>query len=171
MEITFGVRHSPGIDRRRISGTRKVPVRRVPAANPSQPRPRCAACTVSTRPANQSESHGNHRGRARDRATAATQLRGRGARRVKFRVARLVYLAFSRDETILGFGCPKQDRAALLATRPDVFLPPDPADERYHWLQLRLAAIDRPELDEFVIDAWQLVVPKSIAAAYLANLS
>ena len=88
--------------------------------------------------------------------------------RVKFRVGRLVYLAFSRDETILGFGCPKEDRPALLAARPEVFLPPEPADERYHWLQLRMAAIDRPELDEFVIDAWQLVVPKSVAAAYLA---
>jgi hypothetical protein len=57
----------------------------------------------------------------------------------------------------------------LLASRPEVFLPPEPADERYHWLQLRMAAIDRPELDEFVIDAWQLVVPKGVAAAYLAG--
>lgn len=90
--------------------------------------------------------------------------------RVKFRVGRLVYLAFSRDETILGFGCPKEDRPALLSTRPEVFLPPDRVDERYHWLQLRMAAIDRPELDEFVIDAWQLVVPKGVAAAYLNGL-
>jgi hypothetical protein len=90
--------------------------------------------------------------------------------RIKFRVGRLVYLAFSRDETILGFGCPKEDRRALLSARPEVFLPPEPVDERYHWLQLRMAAIDRPELDEFIIDAWQLVVPKGVAAGYLATL-
>jgi hypothetical protein len=89
--------------------------------------------------------------------------------RVKFRVGRIVYLAFSRDETILGFACPREDRPGLLATRPDVFVPPDRSDERYQWLQLRLAAIDRPELDEFVLDAWRMAVPKTVAAAYLGT--
>ena len=30
--------------------------------------------------------------------------------RVKFRVGRIVYLAFSRDETLMGFGFPKEER-------------------------------------------------------------
>jgi hypothetical protein len=90
---------------------------------------------------------------------------------VKFRVGRIVYLGFSRDETILGFACPREDRPGLLATRPDVFLPPRKSDERFQWLQLRLSAMNRPELDEFVIDAWRMVVPKKVAAAYLATLS
>jgi len=34
---------------------------------------------------------------------------------VKFRIGRIVYLALSRDETVLGFGFPKEERAALVA--------------------------------------------------------
>jgi hypothetical protein len=30
--------------------------------------------------------------------------------RVKFRVGRIVYLAFSRDEAVMGFGFPKEER-------------------------------------------------------------
>ena len=32
------------------------------------------------------------------------------AGRVKFRVGRIVYVAFSRDETVMGFGFPKEQR-------------------------------------------------------------
>jgi hypothetical protein len=32
--------------------------------------------------------------------------------RIKFRVGRIVYLAFSRDETVMGFAFPKEERAA-----------------------------------------------------------
>ena len=34
--------------------------------------------------------------------------------RVKFRVGRLVYLALSRDETLMGFAFPKEERRALV---------------------------------------------------------
>jgi hypothetical protein len=34
--------------------------------------------------------------------------------RVKFRVGRIVYVAFSRDETVMGFGFPKDEREALV---------------------------------------------------------
>ena len=34
--------------------------------------------------------------------------------RVKFRVGRIVYLAFSRDETQMGFGFPKEERDAMV---------------------------------------------------------
>ena len=36
--------------------------------------------------------------------------------RVKFRVGRIVYLAFSRDETLMGFGFPKELREGLIAS-------------------------------------------------------
>src|SRR5437762_1275015 len=36
--------------------------------------------------------------------------------RVKFRVGRIVYLSFSRDETLMGFAFPKEERAALVAS-------------------------------------------------------
>ncbi|MCC9307603.1 MmcQ/YjbR family DNA-binding protein [Kitasatospora sp. RB6PN24] len=85
--------------------------------------------------------------------------------RVKFRVGRIVYLALSQDETLLGFAFPREERAALLAAEPDRFLPPEPADERYNWLRLRLAAVDVTELTEIVEEAWRMVVPKKLAAS------
>ena len=85
--------------------------------------------------------------------------------RVKFRVGRIVYLAFSRDETLMGFAFPKEEREAALETYPEKFLRPKPADLRYQWLVVRLDAIDAPELRELVLDAWRMVVPKRLAAA------
>ena len=87
--------------------------------------------------------------------------------RVKFRVGRIVYAALSRDETIMGFAFPREERAALVAADPDKFLMPEPSDERYQWVRVRLAAIDQPELRELLVDAWCMVVPKKVAAAHL----
>ncbi len=89
--------------------------------------------------------------------------------RVKFRVGRIVYLAFSRDETQMGFAFPKEEREALVASEPDKFLMPTPADMRYHWVEVRLDAIDDVEMREIVIDAWRMVVPKRVAADYLGD--
>ena len=86
--------------------------------------------------------------------------------RVKFRVGRIVYLAFSRDETLLGFAFPKEWRNALVETEPDKFQLPRESDLRYNWAVVRLAAIDAAEMHGLVIDAWAMVVPKSVAAAY-----
>ena len=86
--------------------------------------------------------------------------------RVKFRVGRIVYLAFSRDETVMGFAFPKDERDALVASDPATFLLPRPSDLRYNWVCVRLAAIDEEELRELVLDAWAMVVPKRVAAAY-----
>ncbi|HEU5156769.1 MAG TPA: MmcQ/YjbR family DNA-binding protein [Streptosporangiaceae bacterium] len=88
---------------------------------------------------------------------------------VKFRVGRIVYVAFSRDEKIMGFGFPKEERASLIAAEPDKFLMPRPSDMRYHWVCVRLAAIDPAEMRELVIDAWRMVVPKRVAAAFDAS--
>ena len=43
---------------------------------------------------------------------------------------------------------------------------PRESDLRYNWAVVRLAAIDEAEMRELVIDAWAMVVPKSVAAAY-----
>ena len=86
--------------------------------------------------------------------------------RVKFRVGRIVYLAFSRDETELGFGFPKEWRQALVESEPEKFRLPDQSDLRYNWAVVRLVAIDAAEMRELVIDAWAMVVPKRVAAAY-----
>ena len=87
--------------------------------------------------------------------------------RVKFRVGRIVYLAFARDETLMGFAFPKDEREALIASDPEKFLLPKPADLRYNWVVVRLAAIDEKEMSELVMDAWRMVVPKGVAAAHL----
>ena len=86
--------------------------------------------------------------------------------RVKFRVGQIVYLAFSRDETIMGFAFPKDERDALVAGEPDKFLLPGTSDLRYQWVCVRLAALDLEEMRELVLDAWRMVVPKSVAAAF-----
>jgi hypothetical protein len=90
--------------------------------------------------------------------------------RVKFRVGRIVYVAFSRDETQMGFGFPKEERAALVQSEPHKFLLPKQSDMRYQWVEVRLAAIDVDEMRELVLDAWRMVVPKKVAAAYEAQL-
>jgi hypothetical protein len=86
--------------------------------------------------------------------------------RVKFRVGRIVYLAFSRDETEMGFAFPKDWRQALVGSAPDKFMLPGPSDLRFNWVVVRLAAIDAREMRELVLDAWAMVVPKRVAAAY-----
>jgi hypothetical protein len=89
--------------------------------------------------------------------------------RVKFRVGQIVYLAFSRDESQMGFGFPKEERDALIASEPDKFLLPRTSDLRYQWVEVRLAAIDLDEMHEIVVDSWRMVVPKSVARAHLGS--
>ena len=89
--------------------------------------------------------------------------------RVKFRVGQIVYAALSRDEQLLGFGFPKEEREALVASDPERFVMPTGGDLRYHWVIGRLGLIEPAELRELVVDAWRMVVPKRVAAAYLAE--
>jgi len=89
--------------------------------------------------------------------------------RVKFRVGRIVYLAFSRDETQMGFAFPKEEREALIASEPEKFLMPGRSDLRYNWVEVRLDAIDDVEIRELVVEAWRMVVPKRVAAEHLGD--
>ncbi len=86
--------------------------------------------------------------------------------RVKFRVGRIVYLAFSRDDSLMGFAFPKEEREALVAGEPHKFMLPMPSDMRYNWAVVRLAQIDHEEMTELVVDAWRMVVPKKVFDAY-----
>jgi len=90
--------------------------------------------------------------------------------RIKFRVGRIVFVAFSHDETLMGFGFPKEEREALVASDPDTFLMPRPSDMRYQWVVARLAKLDLDEMRELVLDAWGMCVPKKLFAAKLAEL-
>ncbi len=86
--------------------------------------------------------------------------------RVKFRVGQIVYVAISRDETTMGFGFPKEERDALIVAEPEKFFLPRPSDLRFQWVEAWMAALDVPEMRELVVDAWRMVVPKKVSAAY-----
>jgi hypothetical protein len=86
---------------------------------------------------------------------------------VRFRVGRIVYLGFSRDERVMGFAFPKEERDALVGSEPHKFMLPGKGDLRYNWVAVRLETIECDEMRELVLDAWTMVVPKSVAAGYL----
>ena len=89
--------------------------------------------------------------------------------RVKFRVGRIVYLSISRDGSTMGFAFPKDWRDALVQSEPDKFSLPGQSDLRYHWVHVRLAAIDEHEMRELVEEAWAFTVPKRVAEEYAAS--
>ena len=87
--------------------------------------------------------------------------------RIKFRVGRIVFVALSRDETMMGCGFPREERAALVAAEPEKFLLPIPSEMRYQWIEVRLAAIGVDEMRELVTGAWAMCVPKKVAREHL----
>ena len=86
--------------------------------------------------------------------------------RLKFRVKQIVYVAFSLDETEMGFAFPKEERAALVASEPHKFQMPSASDMRFNWVHADLVALDPAEARELVVDAWRMVVPKKLSGAY-----
>ena len=89
--------------------------------------------------------------------------------RVKFRIGRIVYLSFSRDGSTMGFAFPKEWRDALVESEPEKFSLPSQSDLRYHWVHVRLAAIEPDEMRDLVEDAWAFTVPKRVAEEYTAT--
>lgn len=88
---------------------------------------------------------------------------------VKFRVGKIVYVAISPDESTMGFGFPKEERAALIAAEPDKFAMPRLSDLRFNWVHADMAVLDPQEMREYVTDAWRMVVPKKVALAHLGT--
>lgn len=86
--------------------------------------------------------------------------------RLKFRVKQIVYVAFSLDETVMGFAFPKEERAALVAGQPHKFHLPSASDMRFNWVRAELAALEPAEARELVVDAWRMVVPQKVSRAY-----
>jgi hypothetical protein len=83
-------------------------------------------------------------------------------RRWKLKVRQLVYVAFSRDETAMGFGFPRIERDGLIASDPETFFLPPTSDLRYQWVCARLARLEESEMRELVTDAWRMCVPKML---------
>ena len=73
--------------------------------------------------------------------------------RITFRVGRIVYLAFSRDETLMGFGFPKEWREAHRVGARRLHLPGRPTSVQLGGRPL--AAIDEAEMRDLVLDAWR----------------
>lgn len=89
--------------------------------------------------------------------------------RVKFYVGRIVFVALARDETMMGFGFPKEWREAALAAEPEKFVRPKTGDLRYNWLVVRLAAIDHDEMYDLVTEAWSICVPQKVVDEWMAS--
>ena len=88
--------------------------------------------------------------------------------RIKFRVGQIVFLSFSKDGTVMGFGFPKDWRAALVESEPEKFSLPSESDLRYSWVHARLDRLDAEEMRDLVENAWALCVPKGVAEEYAA---
>ena len=86
--------------------------------------------------------------------------------RRKFRVGQIVYLAFSRDETSIGFAFPKEWRAIVVEAEPHKFQLPSAGDMRFNWLHARMEALGVEEMHDLIMDAWRMVVPKRVAAEW-----
>jgi hypothetical protein len=86
--------------------------------------------------------------------------------RLKFRVKQIVYVAFSLDESVMGFAFPKEERATLVAGEPHKFAMPAAPDMRFNWVHADLGALDPAEARELVVDAWRMVVPRKVSRAY-----
>src|SRR4051812_5677968 len=83
-------------------------------------------------------------------------------RRWKLKVRQLVYVAFSRDETSMGFGYPRDGREDLIASDPETFFAPPASHLRYQWVCARLARLEEQEMRELVTDAWRMCVPRML---------
>jgi hypothetical protein len=83
---------------------------------------------------------------------------------VKFRVKSIVYAAVPPDEVVMGVGFPKEERAAVVTAEPEKFLMPRLSDQRFNWINVRMAALDEQELRELVIEAWRMCVPMFLSA-------
>ena len=85
--------------------------------------------------------------------------------RLKFRVGSIVYVAFSQDESVMGFAFPKVDRPDLVDSDARFHLPAE-SDMRFHWVHATLAELDATEARELVVEAWRMVVPLKVSQAY-----
>jgi hypothetical protein len=86
--------------------------------------------------------------------------------RIKFRVGSIVFLSFSKDGSTMGFGFPKDWRAPLVESEPEKFSLPSESDMRFHWVHVRLDAIDADEMRDLVENAWAMCAPKFLVEEY-----
>ena len=86
------------------------------------------------------------------------EVRGRW----KLKVKQIVFVAFSRDETEMGFGFPRAEREGLVASDPATFFLPGIPDLRYQWVCVHLDRLGDAEMRELVTDAWRMCTPRML---------
>jgi len=89
--------------------------------------------------------------------------------RIKFRVGKIVYVAFSKDETEIGFGFPREEREYLVASNPEKFMMPGESDLRFQWVEARMAKLEFDEMCDLVIYAWSMCVPRYVWEPYVIS--
>ncbi|GAA1792666.1 hypothetical protein GCM10009795_042890 [Nocardioides hankookensis] len=82
--------------------------------------------------------------------------------RSKLKVRQIVYAAFSKDETQMRFGYPRDARDGLIEADPETFFLPPARDLRYQWVCAHLDRLDPVEMRELVTDAWRMCTPKML---------
>src|SRR5215204_3439645 len=110
---------------------------------------------------------GHHRRRPSGARAVAAQQRGAGARSCEVpcrsdRLRRVQPRTRPRSDSPS-----KEERAALVAARPEVFFLPRESELRFHWIEAWLDALDADEMRELVLDAWRMVVPQRVAREVL----
>jgi hypothetical protein len=88
----------------------------------------------------------------------------------KLYIGRIVYVAIERAG-IMGFAHPREWRQALVSSDPEKFLMPTGSDLRFQWVYARMDKLELPEMQDLVLDAWAMCVPKRVAAEYAAALN
>ncbi|MEV6652911.1 MmcQ/YjbR family DNA-binding protein [Streptomyces sp. NPDC051219] len=84
-----------------------------------------------------------------------------------FRVAGKIFAALGDDDASIGFKCPKEDRAELIAAEPEKFFVREGHDDNYAWLRVRLAVLeDAGELRAILVDSWLQAAPRRLADAH-----
>jgi hypothetical protein len=82
--------------------------------------------------------------------------------RYKLKVRQIVYAGFSKDETLMGFGYPKDARDGLIESDPETFFLPPARDLRYQWVCAHLDRLEPDEMRELVTDAWRMCTPQMV---------
>lgn len=82
--------------------------------------------------------------------------------RYKLKVRQIVFVGFSRDETDMGFGYPREARDGLIESDPATFFLLPQRDLRYQWVCAHLDRLDAEEMRELVTDAWRMCTPQML---------
>jgi hypothetical protein len=81
------------------------------------------------------------------------------------RVRNKIFATFPPDKKIMVVKCAPENLAALVAREPTVFAPAW-GDT---WMQVTLEEIDRPTLEQLVVDAWLLAAPPALRKLHAAR--